>query len=55
MMHSAFAFLMVQGILKDFANISIVKEVFFAFGFFVLIQVVYFYLIRWRYISHIRS
>ncbi|WP_285397870.1 ABC transporter permease [Lysinibacillus sp. fls2-241-R2A-57] len=55
MMHSAFAFLMVQGILKDIANISIVKEVFFAFGFFVLIQIVYFYLIRWRYISHIRS
>ncbi len=55
MMHSAFAFLMVQGILRDNANISIVKEVFFAFGFFVLIQVVYFYLIRWRYISHIRS
>ncbi|WP_341300333.1 ABC transporter permease [Lysinibacillus sp. FSL H8-0500] len=55
MMHSAFAFLMVQGILKDIANISIVKEVFFAFGFFVFIQVVYFYLIRWRYISHIRS
>lgn len=55
MMHSAFAFLMVQGVLKDFANISIVKEVFFAFGFFVVIQVVYFYLIRWRYISHIRS
>lgn len=55
MMHSAFAFFMVQGILKDIANISIVKEVFFAFGFFVLIQVIYFYLIRWRYISHIRS
>ncbi|MFY0520368.1 FtsX-like permease family protein [Lysinibacillus sp. UGB7] len=55
MMHSAFAFLMVQRILKDIANISIVKEVFFAFGFFVLIQVIYFYLIRWRYISHIRS
>lgn len=55
MMHSAFAFLMVQSILKDIANISIVKEVFFAFGFFVMIQVVYFYLIRWRYISHIRS
>ena len=55
MMHSAFAFFMVQSILKDIANISIVKEVFFAFGFFVMIQVVYFYLIRWRYISHIRS
>ncbi|WP_286925468.1 MULTISPECIES: FtsX-like permease family protein [Lysinibacillus] len=55
MMHSAFAFLMVQSILKDIANISIVNEVFFAFGFFVLIQVIYFYLIRWRYISHIRS
>ena len=55
MMHSAFAFFMVQSLLKDIANISIVKEVFFAFGFFVMIQVVYFYLIRWRYISHIRS
>ncbi|KOS71645.1 ABC transporter permease [Lysinibacillus contaminans] len=55
MMHSAFAFFMVQSILKDIANISIVKEVFFAFGFFVIIQVVYFYLIRWRYISHIRT
>lgn len=55
MMHSAFAFFTVQSILKDIANISIVKEVFFAFGFFVFIQVVYFYLIRWRYISHIRS
>lgn len=55
MMHSAFAFFMVQSILKDIANISIVKEVLFAFSFFVIIQVVYFYLIRWRYISHIRS
>jgi len=55
MMHSLFAFLMVQGILKDIANISIVKEVVLSFSFFVLIQVVYFYLIRWRYISHIRS
>lgn len=55
MMHSAFAFFMVQSILKDIANISIVKEVLFAFSFFVIIQVVYFYLIRWRYIAHIRS
>ena len=55
MLHSAFAFFMVQSIVKDLANISIVKEVLFAFGFFVIIQVVYFYLIRWRYIAHIRS
>lgn len=55
MLHSAFAFFMVQSIVKEIANISIVKEVLFAFGFFVIIQVVYFYLIRWRYIAHIRS
>ncbi|MEG0259082.1 MAG: FtsX-like permease family protein, partial [Lysinibacillus sp.] len=55
MLHSAFAFLMLQGVIKDIANISIAKEILFAFCFFILIQVVYFYLIRWRYISHIRS
>ncbi|GLC89854.1 FtsX-like permease family protein [Lysinibacillus piscis] len=55
MLHSTFAFLMIQGVLREFIDVSIAKEVFFAFGFFVLIQIVYFYLIRWRYISHIRS
>lgn len=53
--HSLFAFIAIQKILKHVANISIVKELIFAFLFLVLIQVIYFYLIRWRYISHVRD
>ncbi|MGN7477914.1 FtsX-like permease family protein [Solibacillus silvestris] len=52
--HSAFAFYVVQTVLKDVMNLSIVKEVVFSFTLFALIQIVYFFLIRWRYISHIR-
>lgn len=55
LVHSAFAFYVVQTILNDVMNLSIVKEVVFSFTSFTLIQIVYFYLIRWRYISHIRS
>lgn len=53
--HSAFAFYVVQTILNDVMNLSIVKEVVFSFTLFAIIQIVYFYLIRWRYISHIRG
>ena len=55
LVHSTFAFLALQAILKDVADLNIVKEVLFAYSFFVIIQVVYYYLIRWRYISHVRS
>ena len=55
LVHSAFAFFAVQKVLNDVLNISIVKEVVFAFGFFVIVQVVYFFLIRWRYIAHIKG
>ncbi len=55
MIHSLFAFIAFQNILEKFANISIVKELIFAFGFLILIQVIYFYLIRWRYIAHVRD
>ena len=55
LVHSAFAFLAVQKVLNDVLNISIVKEVVFAFSFFVVVQVVYFYLIRWRYIAHVKG
>lgn len=55
MVHSLFAFLTLQTILKNIANISIVKELVLAFAFLVIIQVVYFYLIRWRYIAHVRN
>lgn len=53
--HSAFAFFVVQTVLNDVMNLSIVKEVVFSFTLFGIIQVVYFYLIRWRYLSHVRG
>ena len=53
--HSAFAFYVVQAVLNDVMNLSIVKEVVFSFTMFALIQIVYFFLIRWRYISHVRG
>ena len=53
--HSAFAFYVVQTVLNDVMNLSIVKEVVFSFTLFGIIQVVYFFLIRWRYLSHIRG
>lgn len=55
MLHSLFAFFAIQTILKNIANISIVKEIVFAFIFLFLIQVIYYYLIRWRYISYVRD
>ena len=55
MVHSLFAFLALQNILKDIANISIVKEIIFAFSFLILLQVIYFYLIRWRFIAHVKN
>ncbi|MER1985642.1 MAG: ABC transporter permease [Solibacillus sp.] len=55
LVHSAFAFFTLQSILRDVLNIWIVKEVVVAFSVFVVIQVVYFYLIRWRYLAHIRE
>ncbi len=55
LLHSFFAFVALQNLLKHIANISIVKELVFAFVFLVIIEVIYFYLIRWRYITHVRD
>lgn len=55
MVHSIFAFLALQNLLKDIANISIVKEIVFAFSFLILLQIIYFYLIRWRFIAHVKN
>ncbi|MBM7608678.1 putative ABC transport system permease protein [Lysinibacillus composti] len=55
MMHIIFAFFMLQKILQDIANISIVKEFVLSFVLLVLVQVIYYYLIRWRYIAHVRN
>jgi len=53
--HSFFAFFAIQKIMKNFANVSIVKEVVFAFAFLVMIEIIYYYLIRWRFIAHVRD
>lgn len=55
LVHSGFAFFTLQSILRDVLNIWIVKEVVIAFSVFIAIQIVYFYLIRWRYLAHIRE
>ena len=55
LLHCTFAFAALQLFLKDLVNISIAKEVILAFSFLIMIQVIYFYLIRWRYIAHVRS
>ncbi len=55
LLHSFFAFLALQNLLRHIANISIVKELVFAFVFLVIIEVIYFYLIRWRYITHVND
>ncbi|WP_342513016.1 ABC transporter permease [Sporosarcina sp. FSL K6-1522] len=53
--HSAFAFLSLQVIWDALAEISIVKELVWVLGGFTVMQIVYFYLIRWRYLAHIKA
>lgn len=55
LLHSTFAFMALQAALKDIVDLSIVKEVLAAFSVFVIVQVIYYLLIRWRYLSHIRG
>lgn len=55
MLHTSFAFLTLQVIWDALAEISIVKELLFVLIGFTLMQLVYFYLIRWRYLAHIRA
>ncbi|SIT91068.1 ABC transporter permease [Edaphobacillus lindanitolerans] len=55
MLHSTFAFLSLQAIWKDLADLSIVKEMALVLVAFTIIQLLYFYLIRWRYLAHIRG
>ncbi|RHW36629.1 ABC transporter permease [Lysinibacillus yapensis] len=55
LLHSLFAFFALQSILKNFANVSIAKEVVFSFLFLTIIELIYFMLIRWRYIAYVRE
>jgi len=55
LLHSTFAFLALQAVLRDIVDLSIVKEVLIAYCIFVMIQVIYYLLIRWRYLSHVKG
>lgn len=55
LLHSSFAFLSLQVIWDALAEISIVKELVIVLTGFTLLQIVYFYLIRWRYLAHIKA
>ncbi|WP_391117094.1 FtsX-like permease family protein [Psychrobacillus sp. L3] len=55
MVHSTFSFIYLQAVWVDLAAVSIAKEMLFVLIAFTVIQVSYFYLIRWRYIAHIQA
>ena len=47
--------LSLQVIWDALAEISIVRELAMVLIGFTILQVIYFYLIRWRYLAHIRT
>src|SRR5690606_12023748 len=53
MLHSTFAFISLQAIWKEFADISILNEMALVLVGFTVIQLLYFFLIRWRYLAHV--
>ena len=55
MLHSAFSFLSLQVIWRNLAEVSILSEMILVLIGFTFIQVVYYFLIRWRYIAHVRT
>ena len=54
-LHSSFAFLLLQVFWVALAEISIVKELTMVLAGFSFMQLCYFYLIRWRYLTHIKA
>ncbi|MFD1204707.1 FtsX-like permease family protein [Sporosarcina contaminans] len=54
-MHSSFAFLSLQVIWDALAEISIVRELTIVLVGLTVVQIIYYYLIRWRYLSHIKA
>src|SRR5699024_3404979 len=54
-LHSLFAFLSLQVIWDALAEISIVKELTIVLIGFTCMQILYFYLIRWRYLTHVKA
>ncbi|SES19424.1 FtsX-like permease family protein [Psychrobacillus sp. OK032] len=55
MVHSTFSFIFLQAFWVDLAAVSIAMEMLIVLIVFTVIQVSYFFLIRWRYIAHIQE
>ncbi len=55
MLHSAFSFISLQVIWKNLADVSILMEMILVLVGFTCIQILYYFLIRWRYIAHVRA
>ena len=53
-LHSTFSFIFLQAFWVDLAAVSIVTEMLLVLVAFTIIELVYFYLIRWRYLAHIQ-
>ncbi|MEG0380635.1 MAG: ABC transporter permease, partial [Kurthia sp.] len=54
MINSTLAFISLQVFWKGIADLSIMKEIIFVMGLITGIQLFYFYLIRWRYLAHLK-
>jgi len=55
LLHSAFAFISLQVVWEEFAELSILIEMAIVLGGFTVAQILYFFLIRWRYVSHLQA
>ena len=55
LLHSCFAFISLQVVWDEFAELSILGEMAMVLAGFTVVQLLYFYLIRWRYIAHLQA
>ncbi|TWT03344.1 ABC transporter permease [Planococcus sp. CPCC 101016] len=55
LLHSAFAFISLQVVWEEFAELSILIEMAIVLGGFTVAQILYFFLIRWRYVAHLQA
>ncbi len=55
LLHSAFAFISLQVVWDEFAELSIIFEMSIVLGGFTIAQILYFFLIRWRYVAHLQA
>ncbi|GEK31908.1 ABC transporter permease [Kurthia zopfii] len=54
MLNSTFAFLSLQVFWRGIADLSIMREIIFVMIALTVAQLLYFYLIRWRYLAHLK-